>query len=56
MAKHTGIEPVISGVTGRRLNHSTNAPLGPGKTVGIIGGDDGFRTRGLLIDSQALSP
>lgn len=26
LAKHTGIEPVISGVTGQRLNHSTNAP------------------------------
>lgn len=27
MAKHTGIEPVISYVTGRRLNRSTNAPV-----------------------------
>lgn len=26
LAKHTGIEPVISGVTGQRLDRSTNAP------------------------------
>lgn len=46
MAVRTGLEPVISRVTGERDNHYTNEP--------INGWDRGTRTRDISVNSRTL--
>ena len=55
MAKHTGIEPVISCVTGRRLNHSTNAPKLRDAFAPKMAGRAGFEPARDLLGPWPLS-